>query len=53
MHRIDGAAGIGGDGRKERGRSDAKAHLLALHIATLLGRARRGIDIEGGESGIP
>ena len=52
MHRVDGAARVGGDGCEERRRGDAEAHLLALHVAPRLEGARCGIDIERGEGGI-
>ena len=53
MHRIDGAARIGRDGGKERGRCDTEANLLALHVSSRLRSALGGIDAERSERGIP
>ena len=52
MHRIDGAASIGGDGRKERRIGYTEANLLAFHVAARLECARREIDIERRKGGI-
>ena len=54
MHGIDRAVrGVGGGGRPERRVGDAEANLLAFHVAAGLQIARRLIDLEGGEGGIP
>ena len=50
MHGVDRAAGrIGGDGGEQRRVDDAETHLLAFHVAAGLQRARRLVDVKGGE----
>ena len=51
VHRVDRAVrGRGRRGRPERGVGDAEAHLLALHVAARLQRARGLVDAERGEA---
>ena len=53
MHRVDRAArGVGRDRGIKRRERRPETHLLALHVAAGLHRARRGVDVEGGEGGI-